>query len=126
MLVGIGVDVLEVARVRRELSRHGARFGGSAFTAAEVAACERAFDPATRYAEFFAAKEAAWKAVGESPPDIGAWTQAEITADPDGFPALVLHGRLRAAARRRGASTLTLTFSHTRDHAIACVVAASG
>lgn len=119
------MDVLEVARVRRELTRHGARFGASAFTAAEIAACERAPDPAPRYAEYFAAKEAAWKAVGVAPPHLGAWAQAEVTRDRNGAAALVLHGRLRAAARRRGASTLALTFSHTRDHAIACVVAAT-
>jgi holo-[acyl-carrier protein] synthase len=125
VLVGIGVDVLEVSRVRRELARHGARFGVSAFTPAEVAACEQTPDPAARYAEFFAAKEAAWKAVGMAPPDIGGWTQAEIAADEDGFPTLVLHGLLGQAARERGASSLALTLSHTRDHAIACVVAAS-
>lgn len=119
------MDVLEVARVRRELSRHGRRFGTSAFTAAETAACERATDPAFRYAEYFAAKEAAWKAVGMAPPDIGGWTQAEVTTGANGAPALTLHGGLEEAARRRGASNLSVTFSHTRDHAIACVVAAT-
>lgn len=94
------MDVLEVARVRRERIRHGARFGASAFTVAEIPACERTPHPAARYAEFFAAKEAAWKAIGGS-------TQAEIATDEAGFP------------------TLALTLFHTRDHAIACVVAAS-
>ncbi len=123
MFVGIGVDVLDVARVRRELARHGAALGLSAFTPAEVAACERTRDPAARYAECFAAKEAAWKAVGVSPPDTGAWADAEVAAGPGGHPTLVLHGRLREAARHCGAGTLALTFSHTRDHAIACVIA---
>ena len=123
MLVGVGVDVLEVARVRRALARHGPGLGSHAYTPAEIAACERAADPAVRYAELFTAKEAAWKAVGLSPPDTGAWADAEITTDAGGRPALALHGRLREAARRRGAATLTPTFSHTRHHAIACVFA---
>ena len=123
MFVGIGVDVLDVARVRRELARNGAGLGLSVFTPAEVASCERAGDPAARYAECFAAKEAAWKAVGVSPPDTGAWAEAEVAAEPGGRSTLVLHGRLSEAARRRGAGTLALTLSHTRDHAFACVIA---
>lgn len=123
MLVGIGVDILEVARVRCARARFGRGLGSHAFTAAEITACERSADPATRYAELFAAKEAAWKAVGLAPPDIGAWADAEITADPRGRATLALHGRLREAARRRGAAVLTPTFSHTRHHAIACVFA---
>jgi holo-[acyl-carrier protein] synthase len=119
------VDLLEIARVRRELARQGARFGRSAFTAAEASVCERTADPALRYAEFFAAKEAAWKSVGASPPHTGGWLEAEVRVQPGGMPTLALRGGLLQAARRRGAAAMSLTFSHTRDHALACVVAAT-
>jgi holo-[acyl-carrier protein] synthase len=125
VLVGVGVDVVDVARVRRELALHGEGFGRNAYTPAEVAACERTFDPGVRYAEYFAAKEAAWKAVGASPPDTGAWTEAEVTAATDGRPTIALSGRLRNEARRRGVDNLALTFSHTPHHAIACVIASA-
>jgi holo-[acyl-carrier protein] synthase len=123
VFVGIGVDVLDVARVRRALALNGAGLGLRVFTPAEVASCQRAADPALRYAECFAAKEAAWKAVGVSPPDTGAWAEAEVAAEPGGRSRVVLHGRLREAARSHGADALVLTLSHTRDHAFACVVA---
>ena len=122
-IVGIGVDVLDVARVRRALARHGPGLGSRAFTTAEVAACQRTADPAARYAELFTAKEAAWKAVGLAPPDTGAWREAEVATDPTGRLLLLLRGRLREAARRRGADSFALTSSHTRHHAIACVLA---
>jgi holo-[acyl-carrier protein] synthase len=123
VVLGIGVDVLDLARVRRELARHGPGLGSRAFTSAEIAACEGTADPAARYAELFTAKEAAWKALGLAPPDTGAWRDAEVATDPAGRRTLLLHGRLRDAARRRGADTLALTLSHDRHHAIACVLA---
>jgi holo-[acyl-carrier protein] synthase len=114
------VDAHAVDRMRRALADdEGLR--AQVFTPAEIARCEHRPDSARHYAACFAAKEAATKALGMSPPDVGIFREVEVGGTA-GTPVLVLGGRLRAEAARRGVTNLHLSIASTTDHVIATVI----
>src|SRR5437773_7263508 len=104
MIVGLGVDVCDVARIRRALEgRAGGRFQARVFTAAEQAYCEaRRRGRFASYAARFAAKEAAMKALGTGWAEGVGWRDFEVVRARGGPPRLVLHGRAAGPAGRRG------------------------
>ena len=125
MVVGLGVDVCDIARIRRALERPtGERFKTRIFTPGERAYCEqRRRGRFASYAARFAAKEAAMKALGTGWADGIRWQDVEVVRPPNGPPALVLHGRAAAIARRRGIRRWLLALSHGDASAVASVIA---
>ena len=122
MIVGLGMDVVDVARIQRILDGPPAiaeRFLARCFTAAERAYCDAGRDRAARYAARFAAKEAASKALG-APAGI-AWHDVEV-ARGAGPPEVVLRGVAAATAARLGAARRHLTISHDAGVAAATVI----
>jgi holo-[acyl-carrier protein] synthase len=120
---GLGVDLVDVARVRALLERHGDRFKERTFTAGEIAYCDHRADPATHYAARFAAKEAAAKALGTGLWAEGVdWKDFEVTRADNGRPGLRLHGAAASRAATLGVHTAHLSLSHTRELAIAQVI----
>lgn len=120
-VIGIGVDLCEVERMRTAMARTpGLR--DRLFTAVEQAYCDARNDPAERYAVRFAAKEAVLKAMGLG---VGAckWTEIEVARADSGVPSIVLRGRARALSDERGISSWLLTLSHTATVAEAIAVA---
>ncbi|MCP4541216.1 MAG: holo-[acyl-carrier-protein] synthase [Chloroflexi bacterium] len=119
-----GIDLVEIARVERALERHGDRFLERIFTQAEVLYC-RARPP--ELAARFAAKEAVSKALGVGvrmmARDGIKWQEAEIIGDRRGKPLIRLHGRAAERAEELGLTEWAVSLSHTREHAIAFVVA---
>ncbi len=124
MIVGFGIDVVEIERVRRQLAdptpgTRADRFLRRCFTAGERAYCEGRRDRATHYAARFAAKEAALKALGV--PAGVRLTDLEVTRDR-GAPALQLRGAAARAAGALGVSRIHLTIAHDGGLAAAGVV----
>jgi holo-[acyl-carrier protein] synthase len=115
--VKVGVDLIEIERVRRALERPG--FRERCFTAAERAYCDARANPAESYAARFAGKEAVGKALG-----CGVrftWKEVEIVGRPK--PRVRISGRTAAFAKRVGAGAIDLSMTHSRDLAAAiCVV----
>lgn len=120
-VVGVGIDLVDIARVRDLLDRHP-RFAAQRFTAAERAWCDRRRDPAERYAARFAAKEATLKALGVG---LGAvrLIDLEVVTAASGAPGLVLHGTAAELAAERGVARWHVSLSHSRALATALVVA---
>lgn len=122
-LRGLGVDLVDVPRVRALLERHGDRFKERTFTTGEIAYCDGCADPAIHYAARFAAKEAAAKALGTGLWAEGVdWKDFEVTRAASGRPGLLLHHAAAAHAAALGVRATHLSLSHTRELAIAQVI----
>ena len=127
-IAGIGVDLCEIARVERALGApHGARFRARVFTDAEQAYCEgRRRGRFESYAARFAAKEAVMKVLGTGWSRGVGWRDVEVVRERGSPPALRLHGKAAAIARRLGVAHWLLTLTHGRSTAIAWVLAERG
>ena len=122
MIVAIGIDIIEVARIREALLRTE-RFRERVFTETERAYCDgRGAVAAQHYAARFAAKEATLKALQTGWSGGISWQDVEISLRESGAPYLVLHGQVQELFIATGASAAHLTMSHTTEHAIAQVV----
>lgn len=126
MIVGIGVDLCDVARLARAIDGEtGAAFRRRVFTEGEQAYCDRRRGAARdqSYAARFAAKEAAMKALGTGWSDGIGWQDVEVVRDGDAAPRLVLHGAAASLAASQGVARWHLTLSHTEQLAIAWAMA---
>ena len=121
--LGLGIDLVEVARIRDLLTNHGDRFKERTFTAGEIAYCDSCADPAMHFAARFAAKEASAKAIGT-----GLWAQGvdwkdfEVLRAESGKPSLLLHGAAKSHAQSQGVTSLLISLTHTRELAMAQVI----
>jgi holo-[acyl-carrier protein] synthase len=116
--VKVGLDVIEIDRIRRALERPG--FRERCFTDAEREYCDSKVNPAQHYAARFAGKEAVGKALGSGV--YFTWREIEIRGRPK--PGVVLSGRTKAFAEQVGAGRIDLSMTHSRELAAAiCVVA---
>ncbi|MBI3667386.1 MAG: holo-ACP synthase [Acidobacteria bacterium] len=122
MIVGSGVDLVEVDRIRRSIERFGGRFLERVFTAAERAYAEGRKNRFERYAARFAAKEAAMKALGTGWKDGVRLVDIEVTNLPSGKPTLRFAGAAAARAQQLGVRSVALSISHTESLAIAEVI----
>jgi len=114
-----GVDLIEIERVERALTRWNGRFLAHVYTDAEVTLCRgRVQELAAR----FAGKEAISKALGTGLVGV-SWREMEILADPLGKPVVTLHGRAAARAAQLGLIQFAISLSHSRENAVAMVVA---
>ncbi len=117
--MSVGVDIVEIERIRRAIERWGARFLAHVYTPDEVALC-RGHVP--ELAGRFAAKEAVSKALGTGLVGI-AWHEMEVRCDPLGKPHVRLYGRAAARAQALGFAEFAVSISHSREYAVAMVVA---
>ena len=122
MIVSIGIDIIEVDRIREVLLRTP-RFAERVFTTSERAYCEsRGVVAAQHYAARFAAKEATLKALQTGWRGGIRWQDAEIASRDSGAPYLVFHGQVKELFKESGANAAHLSLSHTSEHAIAQVI----
>ncbi|HEX2188720.1 MAG TPA: holo-ACP synthase [Longimicrobiaceae bacterium] len=122
MIVGVGMDLVQVRRVDELLERRGERALRRLFTPAEAARCRGGRSPRESFAARFAAKEAFFKALGTGWGRGGAWTEVEVVSAPTGAPSLRLHGTAAALAAEAGVRRVHLALTHTDDLAGAYVV----
>ncbi|HEX9282590.1 MAG TPA: holo-ACP synthase [Anaeromyxobacter sp.] len=121
--IGVGVDLVEVARVAAIIADKGGRVFARLLTPAERAYCESRPDPATHVAVRLAAKEAVYKALQGSDAARGiGWREIEVTRAPDGRPDVRLTGLAAERARELGVGQVLLSLSHTHQAAVAVAV----
>ena len=120
MVVGIGTDIVAVARIHAALThpRTGSRFRTKIYTADEVAYCMRRRIPWESFAARFAAKEAVMKALGQKVP----WTDIAVRRHQDAAPTLQLQQHAHRCAMALGVARLHLSLSHTKEYATAYVL----
>ena len=122
MIVGIGIDVAEVKRIRAVIESQGERFLRRVFTPDEVAYCEQFRNKYERYAGRFAAKEAGMKALGTGWSRGVRWVDVEVVRQRGGRPTLELKGEARKIADGLGVKHVALSITHTVEQAIAQVI----
>ena len=120
--VGLGVDIVEIARMRKIIDRSPA-FVEKVYSAAERAYCDSHAHPEVHYATRFAAKEAVLKALGTGFSEGIGWLDVEVRRTSKGRPYVVLTGRAREVAREQGVREIPLSLSYTHTDAVESVAA---
>ena len=122
MIVGTGIDIAEVPRIRHSIERFGLRFLARIYTPGEMRYCDSKANRVERYAARFAAKEAAMKALGTGWNHGVRWVDCEVVRMPGGRPTIAFHGRAGEFAAKLGMKNAALSISHTEEQAIAQVI----
>ncbi|HYL98704.1 MAG TPA: holo-ACP synthase [Blastocatellia bacterium] len=122
MIIAIGIDLIEILRIKSVLAKSGNRFRDRVFTRSEIEYCESQGSPFASYAARFAAKEAGMKALGKGWFDGVRWTDIEVTRADSGRPTIKLDGAALDEFNRLGGERIHLSLSHSRELAIAQVV----
>ncbi len=122
MILGIGVDIVEIARLGLALERQADRFIRRVFTPGEQEYCRAHRDPVPHYAARFAAKEALFKALGTGWARGVSWLDVDVRRDGQGAPSISLQGEADRISRSLGATRVHLSLSHSRDSAVAIVI----
>jgi holo-[acyl-carrier protein] synthase len=122
MIVGTGIDLAEVPRIRQSITRFGDRFLRRVYTEGEIRYCDSKANRVERYAARFAAKEAAMKALGTGWSHGVRWRDCEVVRLPGGRPSITFYGKAGEIAARMGVKNAALSLSHTAEQAIAQVI----
>ena len=122
MKLDVGVDIVEIDRIRKACRRLGKRFLNRIFTPQEQAYCGRKSDPVPHLAARFAAKEAVYKGLGLKRGRALRWREIEVVSHASGKPLVHLSGALAKEARAGGVRKMALSLSHSKRYAVAQVV----
>lgn len=122
MILGTGIDIMEVPRMAASIKRFGDHFLKRVFTDAEIAYCDSKTNRFERYAARFSAKEAGLKAIGTGWRGGISWRDVEVQRAKGGRPVLVYSGKAAEVAARLGVKHTWLSISHTEEYAIAQVI----
>jgi len=125
LVLGIGTDIIEIARIERSVERFGDAFLERVFTAGEIAYCQRKRNAAESLAARFAAKEAGAKALGTGISRGVSWREFEVRRQPGQRPELHLSGRAAEIAGKLGIRHISLSLTHSRSVSMAVVIAES-
>ena len=120
MITGIGIDVIQNERIRDSVQRSGDRFLNRIYTEGEIGYCKKCANPELHYAARFAAKEAAFKALGTGWAAGVKWKDIEVERLASGKPELHLHGEALAKATEQGAKRFYVSLTH--DQLVSCAV----
>ena len=122
MILGTGIDIAEVPRIRQAMERFGDRFVRRIYTAGEIRYCDSKANRVERYAARFAAKEAAMKALGTGWNHGVRWRDCEVARLPGGRPSILFHGKAAEIAAKLGVKHAALSITHTAEQALAQVL----
>src|SRR5215469_3557077 len=122
MIVGMGIDIAEVGRIRAVIQTQGERFLRRVYTSEEAAYCEQFKNKFEHYAGRFAAKEAAMKALGTGWSRGVRWVDVEIVRQRGGRPFVLVRGEAKKIADRMGVKNIALSITHTAEQAFAEVI----
>ena len=121
MLVGTGIDMIEIARIAQSIERYGDRFLTRIFTPGEIAYCQNKKNSAESFAARFAAKEAGAKALGTGIQHGVTWKELEVRRQPGHRPNLYFSGRAKEIAVKLGVRNISLSLTHSTTTAMAAV-----
>ncbi len=122
MIVGVGVDILEIERLRKTLARRGDHFVRRVYTLTEQEYCRARHDPAPHYAVRFAAKEAVFKALGTGWAKGVSWLDVEVARRAQEAPRIRLRGKAEEISLSLGCRSIHLSLSHSEENAVAVVI----
>src|SRR5436190_22812577 len=122
MITGLGIDIIQNDRIRASITRFGPRFLNRIYTETEIAYCNNCADPAIHFAARFAAKEAAFKALGAGWAAGVKWKDIEVQRLPSGQPTLRLFGEALARATSMGATRFHVSLTHDQLVSSAVVI----
>jgi holo-[acyl-carrier protein] synthase len=122
VIVGSGIDLCEVHRIRESIERFGQKFIDRIYTPREIAYVERKANRFERYAARFAAKEAGMKAIGTGWRRGVTWHDFEVTNLPSGKPTLTFHGKAAEFAGMLGVKNVSLSLTHTAEQGMAFLI----
>ena len=122
MIVGMGIDIAEIPRIRSVIEAQRERFLRRVYTLDEVAYCERFKNKYERYAGRFAVKEAAMKALGTGWSRGVRWVDVEVVRQRGGRPMVALKGEAKKIAERMGVKNIAVSITHTAEQAFAQVI----
>jgi len=122
MVEGVGIDIIEVSRIKTNIDEYGSLFTGKIFTSEEIKYCSDKPNPFQHFAARFAAKEAFSKATGTGWNSDFSWQEVEVMNEPSGRPYLRLYG---AAMKNFGNKKIFLSLSHSGDYVTAIVIISS-
>jgi holo-[acyl-carrier protein] synthase len=122
MILGTGVDIAEVPRIRESIERFGDRFLRRIFTDGEIRYCEQKATRFESYAARFAAKEAGMKALGTGWSRGVRWRDIEVVRPKGQRPTIQFHGEAAAIAAKLGTKNIALSLTHTSEQALAHVI----
>ncbi len=121
-IIGIGIDIIEIARIEKAMQKGSDRFRNRTFTDREVQYCEKKMRKYQHYAARFAAKEAAMKALGTGWRKGIGFSEIELINEISGKPELFFHGKAREILDASGGREVSVSVSHSNDYAVAMVV----
>jgi len=122
VILGTGIDIVEVPRIAAAVERFGERFLNRVFTPSEISYCQSKQNARERFAARFAAKEAGFKAIGTGWRHGVTWKDIEVGREASGRPTICLRGQAAEFAARLGVRRALLSLSHTAEQAIAHVI----
>jgi len=122
MVIGTGIDIVNIERIGQLMKRWGGHFLDRVYTEREISRCQRRFRPSECFAIRFAAKEAFLKAIGSGLRNGIQWTDIEVENDPLGKPLLCLHRKAKEVLQTCRIERTYLTLSHDQPFAVAHVL----
>ena len=118
MILGVGIDIIEIDRIKQSVDNYGDLFLNKVFTQKELEYCLSKSNKYQHLAARFAAKEAVYKALASGWHENLTWQSIEISNEPNGLPVVTLHGSLNQFLKEK--ESLKISMSHSRDY-VACV-----